>query len=64
RQRFKTGGKARESTATAPPARQDGERLGREGRTVTAKCRCIEESRTARRMLTSHRAKRPDLIRT
>ncbi|KAE8206238.1 hypothetical protein CF327_g7588, partial [Tilletia walkeri] len=37
RQRFKTGGKARESTATAPPARQDGERLGREGRTVTAK---------------------------
>ncbi|KAE8237731.1 hypothetical protein A4X13_0g8658, partial [Tilletia indica] len=37
RQGFKTGGKARESTATAPPARQDGGRLGREGRTVTAK---------------------------
>ncbi|KAE8216283.1 hypothetical protein CF319_g8941, partial [Tilletia indica] len=37
RQGVKTGGKARESTATAPPARQDGGRLGREGRTVTAK---------------------------
>ncbi|KAE8232598.1 hypothetical protein CF326_g2367 [Tilletia indica] len=63
RQGLKTGGKARESTATAPPARQDGGRLGREGRTVTAKtaqCRWINESRTARRMLTSHRAKKQD----
>ncbi|KAE8237960.1 hypothetical protein A4X13_0g8571 [Tilletia indica] len=62
RQGIKTVGKARETTAAAQPARQDGGRLGREGRTLPlvdgpVPLRQDEEWRTARRMLTSHKAK-------